>query len=105
MRIKQKKIGMVSLGCAKNQVDAEVMLGLLSQQGYEVVNQSQEADIIIINTCGFIGPAKEESVQAIFSPPYLFPNIPVPMRTMLEPSSIAISKSLLIPIDKYFISI
>jgi ribosomal protein S12 methylthiotransferase len=65
LRIKQKKIGMVSLGCAKNQVDAEVMLGLLSQQGYEVVNQSQEADIIIINTCGFIGPAKEESVQAI----------------------------------------
>ncbi|NLC44387.1 MAG: 30S ribosomal protein S12 methylthiotransferase RimO [Clostridiales bacterium] len=61
----QNKIGMVSLGCAKNQVDAEVMLGLLSQQGYELVNQSEKADIIIINTCGFIGPAKEESIQAI----------------------------------------
>ena len=61
----QNKIGMVSLGCAKNQVDAEVMLGLLGQQGYEVVNQSEVADIIIINTCGFIGPAKEESIQAI----------------------------------------
>ncbi|HCS75769.1 MAG TPA: 30S ribosomal protein S12 methylthiotransferase RimO [Clostridiales bacterium] len=57
---------MVSLGCAKNQVDTEVMLGLLSQQGYKIVNRSEEADIIIINTCGFIGPAKEESIQAIF---------------------------------------
>lgn len=56
----------MSLGCAKNQVDAEVMLGLLSREGYEVVNQSEKADIIIINTCGFIGPAKEESIQAIF---------------------------------------
>jgi len=56
---------MVSLGCAKNQVDAEVMLGLLSKKGYEIVNQPEDADIIIINTCGFIGPAKEESIQAI----------------------------------------
>lgn len=61
----QKKVGMVSLGCAKNQVDAEVMLGLLREKGYEIVNKSEEADIIIINTCGFIGPAKEESIQAI----------------------------------------
>jgi ribosomal protein S12 methylthiotransferase len=56
---------MVSLGCAKNQVDAEVMLGLLSQKGYEIVNESARADIIIVNTCGFIGPAKEESINAI----------------------------------------
>jgi ribosomal protein S12 methylthiotransferase len=59
------KVGMVSLGCAKNQVDAEVMLGLLSQKGYEIINESSQADIIIVNTCGFIGPAKEESVNAI----------------------------------------
>lgn len=56
---------MVSLGCAKNQVDAEVMLGLLSQNGYKIVNESAEADIILVNTCGFIGPAKEESINAI----------------------------------------
>ena len=56
---------MVSLGCAKNQVDAEVMLGLLKGRGYEIVNQPEKADIIVVNTCGFIGPAKEESIQAI----------------------------------------
>ena len=56
---------MVSLGCAKNQVDAEVMLGLLSQNGYKIVNESAEADIILVNTCGFIGSAKEESINAI----------------------------------------
>ena len=61
----QNKIGMVSLGCAKNQVDAEVMLGLLSNKGYEIVNKSEEADVLVVNTCGFIGPAKEESIQAI----------------------------------------
>ncbi len=53
------------MGCAKNQVDAEVMLGLLHKHGYKIVNQSDDADIIIVNTCGFIGPAKEESIQAI----------------------------------------
>ncbi|HHY81056.1 MAG TPA: 30S ribosomal protein S12 methylthiotransferase RimO [Clostridiales bacterium] len=56
---------MVSLGCAKNQVDAEVMLGLLRQYGYEIVNNPKSADIILVNTCGFIGPAKEESINAI----------------------------------------
>jgi ribosomal protein S12 methylthiotransferase len=60
-----KRVGMVSLGCAKNQVDAEVMLGLLKGRGYEIVNQPEKADIIVVNTCGFIGPAKEESIQAI----------------------------------------
>ncbi len=60
-----KTVGMVSLGCAKNQVDAEVMLGLLKQEGLEVVSDPAQAEVIIINTCGFIGPAKEESIQAI----------------------------------------
>ena len=59
------KVGMVSLGCAKNQVDAEIMLGLLRENGYKIVNESSQADILIVNTCGFIGPAKEESINAI----------------------------------------
>lgn len=59
------KVGMISLGCDKNRVDAEVMLGLLKRGGYTIVNQSEEADIIIVNTCGFIDPAKEESIDAI----------------------------------------
>ena len=59
------KVGMVSLGCAKNQVDAEIMLGLLKGKGYEIVNESAQADILLVNTCGFIGPAKEESINAI----------------------------------------
>jgi ribosomal protein S12 methylthiotransferase len=60
-----ERVGMVSLGCAKNQVDAEVMLGLLSEAGYEIVNRSENAHIIIVNTCGFIESAKEESIDAI----------------------------------------
>ena len=59
------KVGVVSLGCAKNQVDAEIMLGLLRENGYEIVNKSSQADILIVNTCGFIGPAKEESINTI----------------------------------------
>lgn len=58
-------VGMVSLGCAKNQVDAEVMLGLLKREGLTVVQDPAQAEVILINTCGFIGPAKEESIQAI----------------------------------------
>ncbi len=58
-------IGMVSLGCAKNQTDAEIMLGLLSQDGYTIVENPSEADIIIVNTCGFIESAKQESINAI----------------------------------------
>ncbi len=58
-------IGMVSLGCAKNQTDAEIMLGLLSQDGYAIVENPSEADIIIVNTCGFIESAKQESINAI----------------------------------------
>ena len=60
-----KNVGIVSLGCAKNQVDAEVMLGLLKNAGYNLVNESKDADIIIINTCGFIKSAQQESVETI----------------------------------------
>jgi ribosomal protein S12 methylthiotransferase len=56
---------MVSLGCPKNLVDAEVMLGVLSQQGYEITMDEKEADVIIVNTCSFIKEAREESVDAI----------------------------------------
>ncbi len=64
--IKQScKIGMISLGCPKNQVDAEQMLGVLSQSGFEIVSDESEADMLVVNTCGFIESAKEESVEAI----------------------------------------
>ena len=55
----------VSLGCDKNLVDTEVMLGLLAQKGYQMVNCEEEADIIVVNTCCFIHDAKEESIQTI----------------------------------------
>ena len=61
-----KKVGMVSLGCAKNRVDSEVILGILKNAGYEIVSDPAEAEIIFVNTCGFIEPAKEESIEAIF---------------------------------------
>lgn len=60
-----KKIGLVSLGCPKNLVDSELMLGLLQSGGYEIVNESEDADIIIVNTCGFIESAKQESINTI----------------------------------------
>ena len=61
-----KKVGMVSLGCAKNRVDSENMLGMLRQRGYEIVGDPAEADVLFVNTCGFIESAKEESIDAIF---------------------------------------
>ncbi|MGI6486943.1 MAG: 30S ribosomal protein S12 methylthiotransferase RimO [Syntrophothermaceae bacterium] len=60
-----KKVGFISLGCPKNQVDTEVMLGLLKQNGYTVVNRAEEADIIVVNTCGFIEAAKQEAIDTI----------------------------------------
>ena len=59
------KILFISLGCDKNLVDTEVMLGILASRGYEMTNDEQEADIIVINTCCFIHDAKEESIQNI----------------------------------------
>lgn len=60
------KIGFASLGCCKNLVDSEQMMGLLRENGHEIVARPQDADAIIINTCGFINPAKEESINTIF---------------------------------------
>jgi len=59
------KIGMVSLGCPKNLVDSEVMLGLIREKKLEITNNPEEADIIIVNTCGFIESAKEESINTV----------------------------------------
>jgi len=58
-------VGVISLGCAKNQVDTERMLGILTGAGYEITNLPGEADVLIVNTCGFIESAKQESINAI----------------------------------------
>lgn len=60
-----KNIGLVSLGCAKNQTDAEIMLGILAEDGYNITYDPSDADVIIVNTCGFIESAKQESINAI----------------------------------------
>ena len=60
------KIGVVSLGCPKNLVDSETMLGLIHKENYKITNDPSEAGIIIVNTCGFIESAKEESINTIF---------------------------------------
>ena len=60
------KIGLVSLGCAKNLVDSENILGLLKHDGYVIVSSAQESDVIIVNTCGFIESSKRESIETIF---------------------------------------
>jgi ribosomal protein S12 methylthiotransferase len=59
------KVGMISLGCAKNLVDAEIMLGDIAANGMEVTADAEQADILIVNTCAFIDSAKEESIEAI----------------------------------------
>ena len=60
-----RTVGMVSLGCPKNLVDGEVMLGQLKARGYDLVTDPREADVIVVNTCAFIDRAKQESVDAI----------------------------------------
>ncbi len=61
------KVGMISLGCAKNLVDAEIMLGSVLKQGMEITSSADDADVLVINTCAFIDSAKEESVDAILT--------------------------------------
>src|ERR1700716_1457504 len=60
-----KKIGFISLGCPKNLVDSEVMMGQLKQNGYQITADAEEADTVVVNTCGFIESAKQESIEAI----------------------------------------
>jgi ribosomal protein S12 methylthiotransferase len=62
---KKKTVGFLSLGCPKNLVDSELMMGALTRSGYLLTSSAQEADVVVVNTCGFIEQAKEESIQAI----------------------------------------
>ena len=66
-KMNSKKVHLVSLGCPKNMVDSERMLGLLRGNAYEIVPDPAEADVVVVNTCGFIGPAKEESIEAVMA--------------------------------------
>src|SRR5580765_2785755 len=59
------RVGLISLGCAKNLVDAEIMLGSLLKSGVEIINDAAQADVVIVNTCSFIDSAQEESVDTI----------------------------------------
>src|SRR6266849_6294568 len=59
------RVGLISLGCAKNLVDAEIMLGTLLKDGVEITNDASQADVVIVNTCSFIDSAQEESVDTI----------------------------------------
>jgi ribosomal protein S12 methylthiotransferase len=64
--VQNKKVHFISLGCPKNLVDSEIMAGTLLKDGYEVVNEAELADTVIVNTCGFIEESKKESIQRIF---------------------------------------
>ena len=59
------KVMLVSLGCDKNLVDSEMMLGMLSEEGFAITNDEQEAEVVIVNTCCFIMDAKEESINTL----------------------------------------
>src|ERR1041384_582775 len=61
----RKRVGFVSLGCPKNLVDSEVMMGLLSRAGAELTRRAEDADVIVVNTCSFIDSAQQESVNTI----------------------------------------
>ena len=61
----EQKIHFISLGCPKNRVDSEVMLGMAHNEGYQLVATPEEADLLVVNTCGFIDTAKQESVETI----------------------------------------
>jgi ribosomal protein S12 methylthiotransferase len=62
---RRTRVGMISLGCAKNLVDAEVMLGSVLQRGMEITSRAEDADVLVVNTCAFVDSAKAESIEAI----------------------------------------
>src|ERR1700676_66776 len=64
-RIFMPKAGFISLGCPKNLVDSEVMMGVLARNGYEFTPRAEEADVLVVNTCSFIAPAQKESIDTI----------------------------------------
>jgi ribosomal protein S12 methylthiotransferase len=59
------KVGFINLGCAKNRVDSEVMMGLVKKAGHQLVDRVEQAEAVIINTCGFISEAQEETIDTI----------------------------------------
>src|SRR5260370_14732231 len=59
------KVGLISLGCQKNLVDSEVMLGLAREAGHELTTDAADADVLVVNTCAFIDSAKQESIDTI----------------------------------------
>jgi ribosomal protein S12 methylthiotransferase len=63
--LSKPKVGMISLGCAKNLVDAEIMLGSVLERGMQITSRTEDADVLVVNTCAFIDSAKEESIEAI----------------------------------------
>ena len=65
------RVGLISLGCAKNLVDSEIMLGSLMADGVEITPDAAQADVVIVNTCSFIDSAQEESVDTILDSPEL----------------------------------
>lgn len=65
MYVLYKKVGFISLGCPKNNIDSELMMGILKENGYELTNEACEAEVLIVNTCGFIDEAKQESIDCI----------------------------------------
>ncbi|HMA53104.1 MAG TPA: 30S ribosomal protein S12 methylthiotransferase RimO [Acidobacteriota bacterium] len=67
VRRAKRAVALVSLGCAKNLVDSEVMLGALRKAGYGIVPRPEDADVVIVNTCGFIGPARDEAEETLAS--------------------------------------
>ena len=58
-------VGFVSLGCSKNLVDTEMTIGMFRKNNFKIVSNPEDADIIVVNTCGFIGPAKEEAINTL----------------------------------------
>ena len=77
------KVGFVSLGCPKNQLDTEVMLHEVATAGYEITPEETEADVVIINTCGFIESAKQEAIENILDIAWLKKNKPNLIRGQL----------------------
>src|SRR5579863_133240 len=63
--VSRPKVGFVSLGCPKNLVDSEVMMGMLAQAGADLISRAEDADVIVVNTCSFIASAQQESVNTI----------------------------------------
>ena len=65
IKISKKKISLISLGCSKNLVDSEFLIGGLKNENFEIIDSPEESDIVIVNTCGFLDKAREESVETI----------------------------------------